>query len=326
MQSRCRALTLVEVAVVLVAMGAGVLTLAAVHGALTEEARAAKCLSNLQRGMQAVLEYSVEYDGVLPGPVHPAIFRVIEDPSGLSTQREHSLSWLLGPYITPGDAAVTDPDIPNVVIDELFRCPTSTLISPDRLSSSGGCWGKTAYSYICNSWGPFGSPGSVFNPATAEAPSTDPPHYFGAWYLCDPSPNRSGVSWRPKRLDSIRNASAEWAMADAWYRRIASGSSRGGSVARQWLGTFAPHAAGYLANIPSGPYHRTNLRDVRSHRTQNTIVLPDIPLVGETNQAYFDGHVAPFVGDWKSPGQGGTVNPYWGIWGGEHSTSEPWYP
>jgi len=42
--------------------------------------------------------------------------------------------------------------------------------------------------------------------------------------------------------------------------------------------------------------------------------------------SFFDGHVAAFKGEWKTPGDGGTVNPYWQSHGGSHPTSQPWDP
>lgn len=328
-QPNCRGLTLVEVLVVLGVVGIGVIALAAAQSALSEEARTAKCMSNLRRGMTAVQEFTVEHDGNLPGPVHPQIFRELNAPGSyvFDQERIKSLTWLLGPYLTPGDPSVTDPTIANKDVDELFRCPTASMISPDRdFLSSGSCWSPKAFNYVCNTWGTIAPPGSTVSSASQSPNETDPPHYFGAWFLCDSTPARSDVSWWPKRLDSIRNAGAEWALADAWYRRVPPPPPRSGTAKRQWLGTFAPMAANYLSNLPSAPYHRINIRDAKSHRAHNSTVLPDVAFAGETNQAYFDGHVAPFVGDWTSLGEGGTVNPYWATFGGNHSSSEPWYP
>ncbi|GJM24091.1 MAG: hypothetical protein DHS20C16_05060 [Phycisphaerae bacterium] len=326
MKQRHRGLTLVEVIAVLAAMSISVFAVSAAHNAMTEDARAARCLSNLQRGMRAVLSYTVEHNGYLPGPVHPMIFRQENDTGApFGTEREHSLSWLLGPYITPGAPAASDPLIPNTVVDELFRCPTATIISPDRDFNSDSCYVTPVFNYVCNTWGPNGPSGSS-NPGHS-LDDTDPPNYFGAWFLCDSNPEfyENTISWRPKRLDSIRNASSEWAISDAWRRNITMPGGRGQS-GRTHLGTFAVSAQEYLSEIPSAPFHRTDLSNAKSHFTLGTTVLPDIPFDGETNQAYMDGHVAPFVGTWKTPGQGGTVNPYWEAWSGEHDFNEPWIP
>jgi len=323
-QLRIRGLTLVEVAVVLAVIGAGMLAFATAHSALSEDARAAKCLSNLKRGMQAILEYTIEFDGVLPGPVHPVIYREIGDSLSPASDVDHSLAWLLGPFLAPDDPAVGDPNLSNRTADEVFRCPTAALISPDREFTSASCYTPKAYNYVCNSFGVLASPGAPVPSSNTFFYQTDPPNYFGAWYLCDPTPVRPDVSWRPKRIDSIRNASSEWALADAWYRRISSGGSRGGTTIRLAIGSM-PVGSSFPV-IPSAPYHHVDIRVAKSHWTQNAVTLPNIPLEGETNQAYFDGHVASFVGSWDSLGQGGTVNPYWQRFSGDHPQDEPWYP
>ncbi len=315
-------LTLIELAAVLTAMGVGALAVSSAHSSLSEDARATKCLSNLQRGMNAVLQYTTEWNGVLPGPVHPMIFRQSNSPGSGFVERHKSLSWHVAPYIAPDAPGTSDPSVPNPIVDELFRCPTATMISPDDVFSSGGCNATVKFNYVCNTWGPIGHAGTTLR---QEANQTDPPHYFGLWSLCDFTPTRSDIRWWPKRLDSIRNASDEWAIGDAWYRRILGGGSRGPQV-QQWYGTFAPEIQSYLAAIPSAPYHRTNPRNAMSHRSQNSTTLPAIEFEGETNMAYMDGHVAPFVGSWTGQGNGGTVNPYWEFVGGEHSIVETWYP
>ncbi|GJM24114.1 MAG: hypothetical protein DHS20C16_05290 [Phycisphaerae bacterium] len=322
MSAKQRGLTLVEVGVVLAVMSAGLVAVSAAISSLSEDAQSTKCLSNLQRGMQAVLAYSDEHEGVLPGPMHPMIFRQRNDsPGGGAVERHKSMSWYVGPYLTPNEPAAYDPSIPNVEVDELFRCPTATTISPD--SDFGGglstCYSTPVFNYVSNTWGPI----ALSNPS-AEPTHTDPPHYFGAWFFCDSSPERPDLSWWPKRLDSIPNASTEWALADAWYRRLPNGP-RGGSTVG-WQGTFAPQISSYLTVIPSAPFHKTNPRNAKSHLSQGFQVLPHIALDGETNMAFMDGHVAPFVGNWRYPGEGGTVNPYWDIYSGEHHTYDQWKP
>ncbi|MCA9251470.1 MAG: hypothetical protein R3E58_12925 [Phycisphaerae bacterium] len=322
--SKRSGLTLIELAAVLTAMGVGALAVSSAHSSLSEEARATKCLSNLQRGMNAVLQYTTEWDGVLPGPVHPQIFRQSNSSSG-AVERHKSLSWHVGPYIAPDAPGTTDPSIPNPIVDELFRCPTATMISPDDAFSSSNCYATPKFNYVCNSFGPLSGPSTI---SSTEANQTDPPFYFGIWSLCNSYLFGNGrQTFLPKRLDSIRNASDEWAIGDAWYRRIpGGGGSRGGPSIQQWYGTYAIEIGNYFATIPSAPYHRTDIRIAKSHRSQNSVALPAIQFAGETNLAYMDGHVAPFVGSWTGPGNGGTVNPYWEVYGGEHSNVVTWYP
>ncbi|MCP4590063.1 MAG: prepilin-type N-terminal cleavage/methylation domain-containing protein [bacterium] len=330
-----RGLTLVETVVAMALVGLAGTLATAVRSEMAEDARSTKCQANLKRVIRAIHEYTADYNGVLPGPIHPKIGRHMYDLGAGSsvTDRQKSLSWLLRPYFPHVGDSVTAPGTPNPIVDEILTCPTANIIAPDeqffaQAEMQTGCWRARPYNYTCNTWGPNGQAGSSFG-GTPEWPSTDPPHYFGAWYYCDsdPSAHEGKVSWRPKKLERIKNASAEWAIADAWYRRIARGPTRpGDQPKREWLGTFAPHADSYQPPIPSAPYHRVSPRDARSHAEWGKNILPEIPFEGETNQAYFDGHVAPFKGQWNEPGEGGTVNPYWSVWGGSHFTGEPWYP
>jgi hypothetical protein len=323
----------VETGIVLGAIGLLSALAAGVSARVTEEARTAKCQSNLKRMIAAVHEYAADYDGTLPGPTHPAIKRHIYDIGGANpgADRQKSLAWLLRPYLPPDGPADFDPGLPDPVIDEIMRCPTASMISPDEVffneaaGQDGACWRERPYSYVCNTWGPIGAPGTVIG-SLADWQSTDPPHYFGAWYFCDPFPGRPDASWCPKRLAEIPNASAEWATADAWYRRISAGSSRPSQFKRQWLGTYAAQATNYLSLLPSAPYHRVPAREARSHRDQGSVILPAVAFEGETNLAYFDGHISPVRAGWINLGDGGTVNPYWSSYGGTHPLYEPWYP
>ena len=68
-----------------------------------DQAVSVKCLSNLHSQMAAVLIYSSEYNGTLPGPVHPAIKRKLfsfQEGQVLTAEadRKKSLTWLLRPY------------------------------------------------------------------------------------------------------------------------------------------------------------------------------------------------------------------------------------
>ncbi len=304
-----------EVGVVITLMGGGLVAVTSAFNSMRQDAEASHCLSNLQRGMSAVLVYTTEHEGVLPGPVMPQIFRQQNGlPQDGVVERQKSLSWLLGPYLTPNAPAAYDPSVPNVLVDKLFRCPTASMLSPDSDFGSDTCYATPVFNYVCNTSGPIGD-----NAQQATFSHTDPPWYFGAWSLCDSSPENNphydDISWQPKQLDSIANADSEWAIGDAWYRRLPNAGGRGPGLLRQWRGTFAIEVQGYFAAIPSAPFHHTNPRKARSHLSQGFTVLPYIAFEGETNMAFLDGHVAPFVGSWAEYGEGGTVNPYWDTFG-----------
>lgn len=330
---RRHGMTLVETVVALAVVG--LLGLLAAGGAadFAEESRTAKCQSNLKRMISAIHVYVADYDGVLPGPVHPAIKRHLYDLTGSSptADRKKSLSWLLRPYLSPPSPAHSDPALPDPATDEVMRCPTATLLVPDDVffstaNGQSGCWRERPWNYVCNTWGPIAPAGTLVSPTSADWQSTDPPHYFGIWYYCDASPVRSDVAWCPKRLDAIANPSSEWATGDAWYRRTATSGRGGPAYRRVAMGTYPANQGEALAPIPSAPYHRTPLREARSHLTLATPTLPLIPFTGETNLAYFDGHVAALRADWVQLGDGGSVNPYWDNYGGTHASTEPWQP
>lgn len=327
MKSSERALTLIEVIVCVGLISAVCIAATGINSHLSEEARTAKCQSNLRRQIDAIFMYVADHDGVLPGPTHPTIKRHVHDIGGREEDKTKSLTWLLRPYFPEVGDSSTNPATANPIVDAVFQCPTASMISPDETfvnNYPNACWQERPYNYACNTWGPIKSPGSTFTISDSEWYSTDPPHYFGVWYYCDSSPERIDVCWKPKRLDMIANASGEWATSDAWFRRIPTMGGRGGTVRRRTQGTFAPNVENYKSPLPSAPYHRTRLSDARSHKAQDVFELPVVDFTGETNQAYFDGHVAPQRGQWLNVGDGGTVNPYWEAWGGTHPFTEPW--
>jgi prepilin-type N-terminal cleavage/methylation domain-containing protein/prepilin-type processing-associated H-X9-DG protein len=324
-----RAFTLVELLVVISIIALLIAILLPSLQKAREQARSVKCLANLHAQIIAVISYSSDHKGILPGPVHPAIKRRLFDftTSSADADRKKSMTWILRPYY--GNRS-PDPKQQNTAADNVSSCPTAERIVPDeefdkRAAAQTGCWRERPYSYVANTWGsylPAGTPASLNN---IEWPQTDPPHYFGVWNYCDSNPVHADRSWKPKNIDRIKFASSEWAIADAWYRRIAAGAARPGAVVkRQWLGTFAPQIGEGSDQpiIPDRPYHAIRSNEVSSHDRQGLAVLPEIQFKGRTNMAYFDGHAAAFSGQWVKIGDGGTVNPYWQPFGGKHPLTE----
>jgi hypothetical protein len=166
MPASARGLTLVEVMVCTGLVGLVGWTAAGINSHLSEEARTAKCQSNLQRQINAIHQYTADYDGVLPGPVHPALRRFPESVlgPGPSPQRPKSLTWLLRPYFPVVGHSATNPDTPNPIVDELASCPTATMIVPDwtfpgAIGGGSSCTATIPFSYVCNTWGAGQQPG-----------------------------------------------------------------------------------------------------------------------------------------------------------------------
>ncbi|HRX84165.1 MAG TPA: DUF1559 domain-containing protein [Phycisphaerae bacterium] len=332
MTTRRPALTLIETAVALGIVGLLGVLASGVSADLAEEARTAKCQSNLKQMITAIHAYAADYGGMLPGPVHPAIKRHLYDLDGTHNDRVKSLSWLLRPYYAPDGPADADPALPDAVVDGLMTCPTASLLVPDSAffdlaDTQTGCWRERPHNYVCNTWGPSASPGTRLYFSDTHWPQTDPPNYFGIWYYCDSSPARPNSCWQPKPLDAIPNPGAEWATGDAWSRRVnvAAQPRPGTPFQRPWLGTYPVQWTGtYLSILPAAPYHRVPPRVARSHQDAGVAILPVVPFEGETNLAYFDGHVAPVRAGWAQSGDGGTVNPFWQVYGGTHPLPYTW--
>lgn len=325
-RNRKRAFTLIELLVVVSIIALLIAILLPSLSKAREQARWAKCLGNLHAVSIATVTYTTDYNGTLPGPLHPAVARNVhdlgdpdqDDHSALKTvDKQKSLIWLLRPYFSSGGGFAQE----SKVADEVSKCPTAVLVSPDADFRRPGGILNRPYNYAINSWGPtfltIGVP--TYDPGGWY--HTDPPFYFGVWYYTDQDFEEArfkGGVWKPKKIESIKFASAEYSVGDAWYRKVAQ-ATRIGSKKREFLGTFPSENSG--SPLPSAPYHVTNLARIRSTRNSGQLnqgTLPKIAFRGMTNLAYFDGHAAGYRGRWQEPGEGGTVNPYWAVWGGTH--------
>jgi prepilin-type N-terminal cleavage/methylation domain-containing protein/prepilin-type processing-associated H-X9-DG protein len=346
-----RGFTLVELLVVISIIALLIAILLPSLQKAREQARSAKCLANLHAQILAIIAYTTDNNGTLPGPVHPAIKRKVysfagggigTDGStsgayaGNALDRAKSLTWVLQPYYgTRGTAENRE----NAVADEVASCPTAERIVPDEeffriAESQSGCWRERPFSYTTNSWGPVATPGTPVGFGGDSWNHTDPPHYFGAWFYCDTTPVRQDVAYKPKNIDNIKFAASEWAIGDAWYRRVASASRPSACLTRQrdWLGTFAFDAGGetstYQPIIPDRPYHGIPTKDVSSHNRQGQTILSPISFKGRTNLGFFDGHAASDGRQWRTNQDGGgTVNHLWTSYCGRlDPTSYRWDP
>ncbi len=324
--TRSRAFTLVELLVVVSIIALLISILLPSLTKAREQARTVKCMANQHSQGLAILTYASEYQGVLPGPIHPAIKRKVHSITNDPVDRQKSLTWLLRPYY---GKSLGDPDREDKRSDEISSCPTAERIVPDQDFfdyQPSGSWQERPYSYVANTWG-ITEPGPSVSRSIAS--DTDPPHYFGAWFYTNPSPDVPGVAWWPKNISRIKRPGEEWAVGDAWYRQTSTAGGRPGPgpATKQWYGTFVPELNNYLAIIPDRPYHRISSSKVSSHARTGKAVLPQIKFKGSTSMVYFDGHAALFFGQWRETGDGGTINPFWSDFGGKHvRSSYKWYP
>lgn len=284
-----------------------------------EQARATKCLANLHAFVLAVQTYTVDYNGTLPGPAYVNIFRHTEqipasiDPTG--EIRKKSVGYILRPYFSAAAAA----DQASSTTDKITTCETALKIAPDSAFDVNGPWTfKLPVSYMLNTWGPT---------ATSDKQwfHTDPHFYFGYRTFTTGAPaaytGDSAYYYNPKKIERIRRPGAEWALADAWYRNIQSGTRRGTNP-RPAIGTFGLEvgatSGSQVVPLPSAPYHFVRASEATSHKDRNAAVLPKIRFRGATNMGYIDGHAGAYKGNWRDYGQGGTVNPWWLEYGGKH--------
>ncbi len=314
--ARPRAFTLVELLVVVSIIALLLSILVPAMGRAREQARAVVCLAHMHSQGLAILTYTSEYLGTLPGPIHPAIKRKVFSITN-TLDKQKSLTWLLRPYLSKSLGVSNKED---ARADAISSCPSAERIVGEKDFfdfQPVGSWEERPYSLVANTWGITDSGPTV---SKAIASDTDPPHYFGAWFYTSSSPEQPGVAWWPKKIDRIRRVGDEWAVADAWYRRVSSAGGRPtpGQAQKQWVGTFVPEIDNYLAIIPDRPYHKIKSSQVSSHARSGKDVLPQINFKGSTNMTYFDGHAAPFFGQWRVTGDGGTVNPFWSDFGGKH--------
>jgi prepilin-type processing-associated H-X9-DG protein len=269
----------------------------------------------------SVMTYTADHNGYLPGPLHPAIHRSTQKitAGAADVNYKKTLMYYLRPYIGSTSTYKQQTEMG----DELTTCPTAVAISPDSDFASGAF--RVPFNYCLNSYGMLTCPMNDLA-SGVEWYHTDPLHYFGCWYLGDSwpasNPAYNNRRWKPKAIDQIKNASAEWAIADAWYRRIPAAAVRAGSVKpREFLGSFPSPDSG--SPLPSQPYHNIPLSGATA--TRNAAigaagVLPRTQFKGFTNMAYLDGHAASEQGQWIYPGDGGTINVYWKSQGGRRTT------
>ncbi len=314
-----KAFTLIEVLVVVAIIAVLVAILLPSLSKAREQARSAQCLSNQKQLGNAVIMYTVENRSYLPGPIHGLLYK----DSQLLKDREVADGRFWYSVNLPAYLAkyMGDRNTP-AMLDKVATCPTADRISVVPAPEAASPSALTAYNldpghYVANS-GP--GPGNEA-PRTASNPNqpyyeTSPSNYFG-WTLVPAAPTSLYVrdstfyDRMPKQIESIKNQSREWMMADLWYWAASGGGGIFGGGSEKPVGTWPHYQNGsttsvYLAGsgfkVPTYPYHNTTKSFGSDLGTDNS---PDSDRLktGRTNAIYMDGH-ADSVRIWK-----GTVNP-----------------
>lgn len=317
---RPRGFTLIEVLVVVAIIALLIAVLIPSLSRARESARCAVCLSNLSQMGKAVNMYTVDHKGTLPGPLHAGIVyhnnaawadarRIV----GATDQRilDRSIFGILvAKYF--GDRSKT-----AAGIDEVTTCPTGDKVSPVKrggekppFSSIGAAINAAGSGYyIANTSHDRVTPWPVNSPTPRLYPygATAPRNYFGhvaqvtnSWTEI----RNAGDDARPKKIESVKRASDEWAVADLWYA-MGNSPTTGAMQLGTWITTAITNsikdASGQIT-IAEYPFHQTTKSFAGSANQTTQYNAPRITN-GKTNTLYFDGHSAT-VARWL-----GTVNP-----------------
>ncbi|MCP4249720.1 MAG: hypothetical protein GY778_21980 [bacterium] len=254
--------------------------------AAREQTKSLKCLANLRSIGQGIALYTNAHQGVLPGPLHPPVYRrtATTVDGFVEMDEETARPWFLlsriGPYFAKGDDTLE-------YVDKVAVCPTAEQKYPDSdfLPSAPGnpSWSHP-FNYLPNSWG-----------------NTAPTFYFG-WVNIgvtwtgfmnfvdeseDPFNPTPGSSYHaPRNTSLIKRISDEWMVGDAWWDFEVGGFTIPGQPVTitsmgPWQlppdgGDPQDSTGGSNNPLPRGPYHRNGK---------------------VTNLVYFDSHAAAFSGD-----------------------------
>ncbi len=288
-----RAFTLIELLVVVSIIALLVSILLPSLARARQQTQMVMCLTNLKQLGNGIQIYSGDSGGVLPGPIHPALYRDLKEayPDTMGNWqfwRGRMLTWLLRNTFKDSSSGGK-----GNIVDKVATCPVLLKIVPDSHFTQ---WrqqnpSRSIYPthYVANSHSADVSEGSG-NPHEAIPLGTKPPCYFG-WSYADALESARAQDKPPQQLGAIKSASAEWAVADAWFRTRDSTVERlrmAGPYQFAWTGEalpyFAPHMRkrGASNTVPLNPAERTlRYNPVFNGETD-----------GMTCTVFFDGHGA----------------------------------
>ncbi|HUS34793.1 MAG TPA: type II secretion system protein [Verrucomicrobiae bacterium] len=145
---KCRGFTLIELLVVIAIIGVLASLLLPVLAQSKEEARRAKCKSNLRQLGIALILYCHDNDETPMGTYSPSPFRDLLLPSviGARDSKESYYSVQSMSQYIPGIRVTSD----EVSVTGLWWCPTIKAPTPDAVTSQALGWGfiSTSYAYF----------------------------------------------------------------------------------------------------------------------------------------------------------------------------------
>ncbi len=327
-----RAFTLVELLVVISIIALLIAILLPSLQKAKMQAEMVVCLANLKSMGTATMTYASEYDGRLPGPLHPAVYRMLlADTNTVKAKgpgpfaalsdyaKERQLLWKLRPIMQERGGGV------GGATDKVSVCPTMEKIVPlsqfEQYAIESNKSTFRPLHYCINNWQSVAvdGPGGAQDPYGIIPHGTKPANYFGNSYW---DSNATEYNTPPVSISQIKRAADEWAIAEAWYRPNLVGNrlakfgvpTQEGTFQAGWTGMALPNFAVHMRKNHHG-YHyyldsQASQRDIDSRRVRTT--RSD----GKTDTFFFDGHAAGVSS--KSITQGalqlfygfpGTVNP-----------------
>lgn len=248
------AFTLIEVLVVVAIIALLVAILLPSLARARDQARMVMCEGHLKELGSAMNMYVLEHKDVLPGPLHPGIFLYSKNINPV--QKSFYLPALLRRYFTEKSTSS------GSMTDAIASCPAFPIKDKDFNLSIWGV-GKNPFHYCVNSWTVSG----YFSRGQFK------PHhyYFGFTYAgirdMDDWEIKYGEGkggdvnyYRPKKINTIRQASKEYAIADAfirpWWRDEIPGKLLPrGSWPREDEDDFNSGGHKNLRRLPLSPWH-----------------------------------------------------------------------
>jgi prepilin-type N-terminal cleavage/methylation domain-containing protein len=280
-----RAFTLIELLVVVSIIALLVAILLPSLSRARKQAQMVVCVTNMKQVATGIQTYVADNNGNLPGPLHPAMYRSLQEyPEGF--WRERMLTWKLRNEFKDAGGGFKDS-----MTEKVATCPVLLQIVPDKhfidFQNQTGKGVKPTH-YVINSYGP----GGIYDGSlTGGILGTKPPYYFGSSYPSAADSERIKDK-PPQQLGAIKHASAEWAVAEAWYRprgtTISERLQQEGPYQSEWSGQAFPNFA---------PHMRKGKRSYtfvdKAQHTNSCTRIDREESDGMTSTAFFDGHAAP---------------------------------